>query len=205
MLGDEGSAFWLGHAAVRAGIRAADGRGPATLLFQRICEHLDLHEPARLVEWFYDQELSRTRVAQLARLVEQAAADGDEKAQDLLDQAARHLARAARAVERQLDFSGPFPLVLSGGAFRACPVSCAGSRHGSMTCPERASCGSRWSPPRAPSRWRSTCCGRAPGVSACELAGSPGASPDGEAPALAGGLEGKAEVRVDAAEPPRDR
>jgi N-acetylglucosamine kinase-like BadF-type ATPase len=121
LLGDEGSAFWLGHAAVRAGIRAADGRGPATILFERICEHLDLREPVRLVEWFYDQELSRTRVAQLARLVEEAAADGDETAQDLLDHAARHLARAARAVERQLDFPGAFPLVLSGGAFRACP------------------------------------------------------------------------------------
>jgi N-acetylglucosamine kinase-like BadF-type ATPase len=121
LLGDEGSAFWLGHAAVRAGIRAADGRGPATALFKRICEHLEVREPAGLVEWFYDQELSRTRVAQLARLVEEAALDGDETAQDLLDYAARHLARAARAVERQLDFSGPYPLVLSGGAFRACP------------------------------------------------------------------------------------
>jgi N-acetylglucosamine kinase-like BadF-type ATPase len=121
LLGDEGSAFWLGHAAVRAGIRAADGRGPATILFERICEHLEVREPVRLVEWFYDQELSRTRVAQLARLVEEAAADGDETAQDLLDHAARHLARAARAVERQLGFPGPFPLVLSGGAFRACP------------------------------------------------------------------------------------
>jgi N-acetylglucosamine kinase-like BadF-type ATPase len=121
LLGDEGSAFWLGHAAVRAGIRAADGRGPATALFKLICEHLEVREPAQLVEWFYDQELSRSRVAQLARLVEEAAADGDEKAQDLLDQAVRHLARAARAVERQLDFPGPYPLVLSGGAFRACP------------------------------------------------------------------------------------
>jgi N-acetylglucosamine kinase-like BadF-type ATPase len=121
LLGDEGSAFWLGHAAVRAGIRAADGRGPTTILFDRICAQLGLHEPARLVEWFYDQELSRTRVAQLARLVEEAAADGDETAQDLLDHAARHLARAARAVERRLAFPGPFPLVLSGGAFRACP------------------------------------------------------------------------------------
>ncbi len=121
LLGDEGSAFWLGHAAVRAGIRAADGRGPATTLYDRICAQLELREPARLVEWFYDQELSRTRVAQLARLVEEAAAEGDETAQDLLDQAARHLARAARAVERQLEFPGPYPLVLSGGAFKACP------------------------------------------------------------------------------------
>jgi len=121
LLGDEGSAFWLGHAAVRLGIRAADGRGQPTALYDLICKHLQLGAPAGLVEWFYDQEHSRTRVAQLARLVEQAATEGDEAADDLLDQAARHLVRAARAVDRQLSFPESYLLVLSGGAFRACP------------------------------------------------------------------------------------
>ena len=121
LLADEGSAFWLGHAAVRLGIRAADGRGAATTLYERICRKLDLHEPAALVKWFYDQEHSRDRVAKLATVVEEAAAAGDAAADALLDQAADHLARAARAVARQLDFPGPFALVLSGGAFRACP------------------------------------------------------------------------------------
>jgi hypothetical protein len=39
----------------------------------------------------------------------------------LLDEAAEHLARAARAVAGQLRLPEEFPLVLSGGAFRACP------------------------------------------------------------------------------------
>jgi N-acetylmuramic acid 6-phosphate etherase len=124
LLGDEGSAFWLGHAAVRQGIRAADGRGPATILYDRICEAIGVgvpSDPGALVEWFYDQNLSRNRVAELAWLVEQAAAEGDQAAEGLLDQAAQHLARAARAVARRLSFPGPYPLVLSGGAFRACP------------------------------------------------------------------------------------
>lgn len=121
LLGDEGSAFWLGHAAVRLGLRAADGRGPRTALYELIRERLGVAEPARLVEWFYDQEHSRNRVAELAELVEEAAAGGDEAADDLLDQAADHLAAAARAVARRLTFAGRYPLVLSGGAFRACP------------------------------------------------------------------------------------
>lgn len=121
LLGDEGSAFWLGHAAVRLGIRAADGRGVPTTLFERIAKTLELDVPDGLVRWFYDQELSRYRVANLASLVEEAARDGDDAASGLLDQAAQHLARAARAVARQLDFPDPYPLVLAGGAFRACP------------------------------------------------------------------------------------
>jgi N-acetylglucosamine kinase-like BadF-type ATPase len=121
LLGDEGSAFWLGHAAVRQGIRAVDGRGPATTLYDRICSEIGVDETPGLVKWFYDQEHTRTRVARLAAVVQQAADDGDESARALLDQAAQHLARAARATARQLDFEGPYPLVLSGGAFRACP------------------------------------------------------------------------------------
>lgn len=121
LLGDEGSAFWLGHAAVRQGIRAADGRGPATSLYDRIRDRLGVAGTPDLVDWFYDQELSRPRVAELARIVEEAANDGDLTAEELLDQAAGHLVRAARAVIQQLDFPAEFPLVLAGGAFRACP------------------------------------------------------------------------------------
>lgn len=121
LLGDEGSAFWLGHAAVRQGIRAADGRGPATTLYDRICRKLGFATASDLVDWFYVQELSRTRVAQLASVVEEAAEEGDAAAVDLLDQASGHLARAAQSVVRQLEFPGTFPLVLSGGAYKACP------------------------------------------------------------------------------------
>lgn len=121
LLGDEGSAYWLGHAALRRAIRAADGRDDATTLVARVAERLDLEVPAGLVSWFYDQDHFRFRVAELAPLVEEAARDGDRAARELLEHAADHLARAARAVARRLELPASFPLVASGGAFRACP------------------------------------------------------------------------------------
>ncbi len=121
LLGDEGSAYWLGHAAVRLGIRAADGRGRPTTLYDRVCARLELRDPQALVSWFYDPDLSRYRVAELASLVEEAATGGDRAAGDLLDQAAAHLASAAKAVARRLVFAGSYPLVLAGGVFKACP------------------------------------------------------------------------------------
>lgn len=121
LLGDEASAFWLGHAAVRQGIRGVDGRGPETSLFERICQRVGVGSPQDLADWFYAKQMPRNSVASLAGVVEEAAADGDEAAAGLLDQAADHLARAARAVDRQLAFPGPHPLVLAGGTFRACP------------------------------------------------------------------------------------
>ena len=73
------------------------------------------------MKWFYDQELSRNRVADLASLVETASVDGDEAAETLMDQAAKHLASAARAVANHLTFPDRYPIVLAGGAFKACP------------------------------------------------------------------------------------
>ncbi|HUO86840.1 MAG TPA: BadF/BadG/BcrA/BcrD ATPase family protein [Thermoanaerobaculia bacterium] len=121
LLGDEGSGFWLGQSAVRSALRSAEGRGPTTSLYEQICGRLGLDTPASLLEWFYEPERSRRRVAELALLVEEAASDGDRVAGDLLDEAAEHLGQAARAVARKLSFPGPYPLVLAGGAFRICP------------------------------------------------------------------------------------
>ncbi|HSL81976.1 MAG TPA: BadF/BadG/BcrA/BcrD ATPase family protein [Thermoanaerobaculia bacterium] len=121
LLGDEASAFWLGHAAVRQGIRAADGRGPDTTLLDRIRRRVGVETPQDLADWFYRQDTPRTRVAELAGVVEEAAGEGDAAAAALLDQAADHLARAARAVAERLTFPQSFPLILAGGTFRACP------------------------------------------------------------------------------------
>ena len=52
LLGDEASGYWLGHAAVRQGIRAVDGRGPETSLFERICRRVGVGSAQELADWF---------------------------------------------------------------------------------------------------------------------------------------------------------
>ncbi|HEX2251888.1 MAG TPA: BadF/BadG/BcrA/BcrD ATPase family protein [Thermoanaerobaculia bacterium] len=121
LLGDEASAFWLGHAAVRQGFRGLDRRGPETSLFERICRKVAAGSAEELADWFYAQATPRTSVAELAIVVQQAADDGDTAAAALLDQAADHLVRSARALLHRLEFPGEFPVVLAGGTFRACP------------------------------------------------------------------------------------
>ena len=39
VLGDEGSGYWIGRAALRAVLREADHRGPATVLTPMLLEH----------------------------------------------------------------------------------------------------------------------------------------------------------------------
>ncbi len=121
LVGDEGSAFWLGQEALRRGVQAFDGRGPDTVLGERLLLGLGLDDPSELVGWVYRLQSVRFRVAGLVPLIQQAVEEGDQVALDLVDEAAGHLARAARAVRGQLRFEEPFPLVLCGGAFVGCP------------------------------------------------------------------------------------
>lgn len=121
LLADEGSAFWFGQEALRRCVRATDGRGEPTALVAKVEERLAIEIPSGLVAWVYDVAQFRYRVAELAPLVQEAADAGDVTAEALLDEGADHLALAVRAVARRLDFADPFPVLLAGGGFRACP------------------------------------------------------------------------------------
>ncbi len=123
ILADEGSGYWLGREALRAAVRAADGRGPQTLLIDLIFETLQIGSLAELVPLVYEKGMPKYQVAALAPLVQRARAEGDVASTQILAEGARELALAARSVARQLGFAAdPFPVVLAGGAFRACPA-----------------------------------------------------------------------------------
>jgi N-acetylglucosamine kinase-like BadF-type ATPase len=123
LLADEGSGYWVGHQALRAAVRATDGRGAPTVLATLILEALGVTSLAELVPRIYEQGLGRHEIAALAGRVQEAAGEGDSLAAELLEQAAAELALAAAAVGRQLSFGeAEFPLVLAGGLFKACPT-----------------------------------------------------------------------------------
>lgn len=122
LLADEGSSYWLGRGALRAAVRAADGRDPATLLLPLVLGELGIASVSELVPLVYEEPgLPKRRIATLAQLVERAAGSADPTASRLLDDGARELALAARAVASRLQLEPPFPVVLAGGAFKACP------------------------------------------------------------------------------------
>jgi N-acetylglucosamine kinase-like BadF-type ATPase len=122
LLADEGSGYWLGHQALRAAVRAADGRGPATRLQGLLFDALGIASVQEIVPMIYEQGLSRQRIAAFAILVQKARDDGDALAAELTQTAARELAMAVRAVASRLDLGGSsYPVVLAGGAFKACP------------------------------------------------------------------------------------
>jgi N-acetylglucosamine kinase-like BadF-type ATPase len=123
LLADEGSGYWLGQEALRAVVKSSDGRGPKTELVERVLGSLGIASVDELLPLVYEQEMPKYKIAALASLVEAARAAGDAVAGRIIEGAASELALGARSVGRQLDLGQqPFPVVLAGGVFRACPT-----------------------------------------------------------------------------------
>ncbi len=115
LLGDEGSGYAIGLAALRAVMRAYDGRGPVTALSEAILAHWQLTSVPDLVPRVYQQLRGKDEIAALAALVEAVAAQGDPTAQSILAAAGQELALAAQAVIRRLDMTGAIPCAVAGG------------------------------------------------------------------------------------------
>ncbi len=113
LLGDDGSGYAIGRAALRAVARATDGRGPQTALTEAILEHWSLRQPQDLIGHVY-KSAQRTDIAALAALVQAVALQGDAVAEAILQAAGRELAISVEAVARCLALTGAIPCALTG-------------------------------------------------------------------------------------------
>ncbi len=120
IMGDEGSAYDLGRRALIAAARAVDGRGPDTALLPAILSQYQKNTLWEVRSLVYDGEIDRAGIAQLARLVVQAAQHGDPAALALLEEGALALSEIAWAVLSRLKLDqGETPLAPVGGLFQA--------------------------------------------------------------------------------------
>lgn len=115
LLGDEGSGFGIGNRALRAVARAADGRAPQTNLIAPILAHWHLKTADELIPKVYGFQDARTEIAALAQIVDETAVEGDVMADEIMREAGRELALAARAVADALRFDNAIPCALTGG------------------------------------------------------------------------------------------
>jgi N-acetylglucosamine kinase-like BadF-type ATPase len=117
--GDWGGGDDIGEEALYAAARAEDGRGPATVLEQRVPEYFGLATPVELARALIDGRLARERLAELPPLVF-AAADEDAVAGAIVDRLADEVVAMVRAMVDSLDLAGDeLDLVLGGGLLQA--------------------------------------------------------------------------------------
>lgn len=115
LLGDEGSAYWLGRAAINAALRWADGMGGGTAAIHRAVIQAAGRELAGLVREVHSHPAERSRVAGLAQVITGLAGE-DAAARRIAREAAGQLAELAAAVRRAL---GPLPVAGLGGVLDA--------------------------------------------------------------------------------------
>jgi N-acetylglucosamine kinase-like BadF-type ATPase len=95
LLGDRGSGYWIGEAALRAVCRAHDGGAPCPALFEGVLRHYNIASVDELVQLVYRPDFTKDRVASLVPVVLQA--QSDEVAQQILNAAGQELAATAGA------------------------------------------------------------------------------------------------------------
>ncbi|SDQ76950.1 N-acetylglucosamine kinase [Microbacterium sp. cf332] len=121
IMGDAGSGYWIGRAALDAVMRAYDGRGPTTELTAAVSARWpDLSQAYMSLQ----ADPDRVRlVASFAAVVARAAADGDAVAQDISGRAAHELAQSVRAAIAQVRTDEEtFAVCALGGVFGSAPL-----------------------------------------------------------------------------------
>ncbi len=112
-MGDEGSGYAIGRAALGAVSRAHDGRSPRTALAERLLAATRSQDFDALVRWAAGA--SPAEIAALAPGVLEVAATGDPLAQGIADYAARELCQLAICLLPVLDPDEPLGVALTGG------------------------------------------------------------------------------------------
>jgi N-acetylglucosamine kinase-like BadF-type ATPase len=109
---------WLGLRALGLALRAGDGRGPATVLRERVAAQLGTTDPEAALTGIYSGTLPYARLFELARVLLDAAADGDAPARQAADVLADEIAAFVRAAAVRLGVQDEaVEVVLGGGIF----------------------------------------------------------------------------------------
>jgi N-acetylglucosamine kinase-like BadF-type ATPase len=119
---DEGSAYWIAVQGLNAYSRMSDGRLPRGPLHALVNERLHLADDLDLCARVYGPDVgTRAEIAQLSRIVADAARQGDGAALDIYARAGRELAGIVIAIRDRLGFTAgeTIPVSYSGGAFSA--------------------------------------------------------------------------------------
>jgi N-acetylglucosamine kinase-like BadF-type ATPase len=119
LLADEGSGYSVSVKALRAIMKAYDGRGEKTLLSAAILNELGLKKEVDLIGWAYGEVFSKEKIGSIARRVCQAAYDGDGVSREILAGEADEAVLSVTTVASKLGLAGKeFDIVFVGGLFK---------------------------------------------------------------------------------------
>ncbi|MEG0048984.1 MAG: BadF/BadG/BcrA/BcrD ATPase family protein [Clostridia bacterium] len=113
MLGDEGSACWIGWQAVKRALCSLEERDLPTALMPKLLDYFALSTPTDFIELMH-HHFHKATVAGAAPLVLEAAQAGDALAEDIALKAAKELCLLLTSVAKRMVLPNP-KAALSGG------------------------------------------------------------------------------------------
>lgn len=128
LIGDEGSAYWIGARALRLAARALDGQGGDVDFARALMARLGAGnpgDPGGPLRHAMATVAPRAAIAQVAAHVDALAQAGQPQARAILTRGAGHLARTARAAARAAGLSAPQPWSTAGSVMRSASLAAA--------------------------------------------------------------------------------
>ena len=110
LVGDQGSAYWVGARGIEAALRAYDHSGPDTSLINDFCKFLELHQFDEILDFIYQR--NKSDLAQLAYVVDLAREKKDPVAESIMNAALDELILIVKTLVRELDMAdAAYPLL----------------------------------------------------------------------------------------------
>ncbi len=121
LLADEGGSYWFGLSAMKAAVRAEDGRSVPTVLRQLVMDRLELATMNDIMHRLHVTGMSRLEIASLCPLLINAAIEGDNVALQVVSEGMCHISECIEEVAKRLGFaqSAACEIGLVGGLFNA--------------------------------------------------------------------------------------
>ncbi|TYT21052.1 ATPase [Dictyoglomus thermophilum] len=115
IIGDEGSAYYIGYRTLNEVSRELDGRKRRTDLTKLIFKKLNLRDHLDFIEFIYDpQKDRRSNIASVAKITYEIAKIGDKKALKILKDSAKELALTVTTANKFLKIEKPITVTYSG-------------------------------------------------------------------------------------------
>ena len=143
---------WLGLRALGLALRAGDGRGAATTLRERVPAQLGTPDAEAALTGIYTGAIPYARLFELARVLLDAAAEGDAPAREMADVLADEITAFVRAAVVRLDLQDEAVEVVLGGGIFDTTDTAFHARVAAGIQGRRTACNPR--PPRRPARAR---------------------------------------------------
>ncbi|TCZ77388.1 hypothetical protein E0485_10330 [Paenibacillus albiflavus] len=120
LLGDEGSACFIGREGINAVLREYEHRGERTVIRDLVEQEWSCSNKQELLDCVYQTDKPRNKIASVSILVARAALSGDEHAIRIFEQAGALLALQTKVILEQMPATRSTPIMIAGSVWKGC-------------------------------------------------------------------------------------